>query len=303
VRILVTGVSGYVGAAVAPRLIAAGHDVVGYARTPSRVLIDVPVVQGDAVAATGLDDALEGVQVAYYLIHSMEPGQDGFNVRDHRAAENFAAAARRAGVERIVYLGGPVPPGAQMSLHLRSRLEVEQTLLEATPGSVALRASVVISARSRPFRFLVHLVERLRLLPMPPWREYRTQLIDGRDVLNFLVAAATAPAVSGESLDIAGPDVLTWGEVLERIADLLLVGRTRVRLGINATPVAARVAAAIAGEDPELILPLMEGLQTDLLARDMRAPELLGVRLHSFDAAVEHALREWEAAGEPLAAR
>ena len=118
-----------------------------------------------------------------------------------------------------------------------------------------------------------------------------------------IIPNPTAPAVSGESLDIAGPDVLTWGEVLERIADHLLVGRTRVRLGINVTPVAARVAAAIAGEEPELILPLMEGLQTDLLPRDMRAPELLGVRLHSFDSAVEHALRQWEAAGEPLAAR
>ena len=89
-------------------------------------------------------------------------------------------------------------------------------LLEATPGSVALRASVVISARSRPFRFLVHLVERLRLVPLPPWRDYRTQLIDGRDVLAFLVNAATAPGVAGESLDIAGPDVLTWGEVMDR---------------------------------------------------------------------------------------
>ena len=302
-RILVTGVSGYVGAAVAPRLQAAGHDVVGYARTPSRVLIDVPVVQGDAVAGTGLDEALDGVQVAYYLIHSMEPGQDGFSVRDHRAAENFAAAARRAGVERIVYLGGPVPPGARMSIHLRSRLEVEQMLLEATPGSVALRASVVISARSRPFRFLVHLVERLRLVPLPPWRDYRTQLIDGRDVLAFLVNAATAPGVAGESLDIAGPDVLTWGEVMDRIADHLLVGRVGVRLRITATPVASRVAAAIAREDPELIGPLMEGLLSDLLPRDMRAPELLGVRLHSFDSAVERALREWEEAGEPLAAR
>jgi uncharacterized protein YbjT (DUF2867 family) len=302
-KVLVTGVTGFVGAALTPRLLDAGHEVVGYARTPSRVLLDIPVVQGDAVAGTGLDEALDGAEVAYYLIHSMEPGTDGFASRDHRAAEHFAAAARRAGVRRIVYLGGPVPEGSLGSMHLRSRLEVEETILAATPDSVALRASVIISARSRPFRFLVHLVERLRLVPLPPWRRYRTQLLDGRDLLAFLLASATVPEAGGQSLDIAGPDVMTWGEVVERIADHLLVGRVPVRLRISLTPVASRVAAAVAGEDPALIEPLMEGLDADLLPRDNRAPDLLGVRLHSFDSAVEHALREWEAAGEPLRAR
>ena len=302
-RILVTGITGYVGAALAPRLLAAGHDVVGYARNPSRVTLDVPVVAGDAVAGTGLDEAFDGARVAYYLIHSMEPGDQGFDVRDRAAAQNFAAAAQRAGVERVVYLGGLVPPDRVGSLHLRSRLEVEETVLAATPTSVALRASVVVGPRSRSFRFLVRLVERLRLLPLPPWRDFRTRPIDGRDVLAFLVAAATSTAAAGKSLDIAGPDVLTYGEVVERIAEHLLVGRAPVRLPFNATPLASRVAATIAGEDHALIGPLMEGLEGDLLPRDMRAPELLGVRLHSFDAAVERALREMEQAGEPLVAR
>ena len=302
-RILVTGITGYVGAALAPRLLAAGHEVVGYARDPSRVTLDVPVVAGDAVAGTGLDEAFDGARVAYYLIHSMEPGDQGFDVRDRAAAQNFAAAAQRAGVERVVYLGGLVPPYRAASLHLRSRLEVEETVIAATPASVALRASVVVGPRSRSFRFLVRLVERLRLLPLPPWRDFRTQPIDGRDVLAFLVAAATSPAAAGKSLDIAGPDVLTYGEVVERIAEHLLVGRAPVRLPFNATPLASRVAATIAGEDHALIGPLMESLEGDLLPRDMRAPELLGVRLHTFDAAVERALRDMEQLGEPLVAR
>ena len=302
-RILVTGITGYVGAALAPRLLAAGHEVVGYARDPSRVTLDVPVVAGDAVAGTGLDEAFDGARVAYYLIHSMEPGDQGFDVRDRAAAENFAAAAQRAGVERVVYLGGLVPPDRAASLHLRSRLEVEETVIAATPASVALRASVVVGPRSRSFRFLVRLVERLRLLPLPAWRDFRTQPIDGRDVLAFLVAAATSPAAAGKSLDIAGPDVLTYGEVVERIAEHLLVGRAPVRLPFNATPLASRVAATIAGEDHALIGPLMESLEGDLLPRDMRAPELLGVRLHTFDAAVERALRDMEQLGEPLVAR
>src|SRR4051812_8721757 len=100
-RILVTGITGYVGSALAPRLLAAGHEVVGFARDPSRVALDVGVVRGDAVAGAGLDEALEGVDVAFYLIHSMEPGsEDGYDARDRRAAENFAAAAGRAGLGR-----------------------------------------------------------------------------------------------------------------------------------------------------------------------------------------------------------
>jgi uncharacterized protein YbjT (DUF2867 family) len=296
-RILVTGITGYVGSALAPRLAAAGHDVVGLARDPSRSTLGLPVVPGDAVAGTGLDEALAGARVAYYLIHSMEPGGtgDGFEARDRRAAENFAAAARRAGVERVVYLGGPVPADRPPRAHLRSRLEVERTLLETTPASVALRASIVIGPRSRSFRFLVRLVERLPVIPLPPWRDFRTRPIDGRDVLAYLEAAATSPAAAGQSLDIAGPDVLTYGEMVERIADLMLVGRPPVRLPVNLTPVAARVAASVG--------PLMDGLEGDLLPRDDRAAELMGVRLHHFDAAVERALREWEQSGEPLAAR
>jgi uncharacterized protein YbjT (DUF2867 family) len=303
-RVLVTGISGFVGSALTPRLLAAGHEVVGFARDPSRVAFDVPVVQGDALTGAGLDRALEGADVAYYLIHSMEPGPgEGFDVRDRRAAELFAEAARRAGVQRVVYLGGLVPDERAASLHLASRLEVEETVVQAAPDSVALRASIVIGARSRSFRFLVRLVERLRVLPLPAWRDFRTQPIDGRDVLAFLLAAATSKAAAGQSLDIAGPDTLTYGDMVQRIADEMLVGRAPLRLGFNVTPVASRVAAVIAGESHDLIGPLMEGLEGDLLPRDDRAAQLMGVRLHSFDAAVERALREWEDSGETLAAR
>jgi uncharacterized protein YbjT (DUF2867 family) len=303
-RTLVTGITGYVGSGLAPRLLEAGHDVVGFARDPSRVTLDVPVVRGDAVTGAGLAEALAGAEVAYYLIHSMEAAGTGdFASRDRRAAENFAEAARAAGVRRVVYLGGPVPADRPPRAHLRSRLEVERTLLEATPASVALRASIVIGAHSRSFRFLVHLVERLPVIPLPRWRDFRTRPIDGRDVLSYLVAAATSEAAAGRSLDIAGPDILTYGAMVERIADLMLVGRPPVRLPLTATPLAARVAASIAGETYELVGPLMDGLEGDLLPRDDDARRLLGVRLHSFDAAVERALREWEDAGEPLSAR
>jgi len=213
------------------------------------------------------------------------------------------AACRHAGVRRVVYLGGLVPQGRAPSPHLSSRMAVEDSLLAAAPETVALRASIVISAASRSFRFLVRLVERTPVLPLPSWRDNRTQPIDGRDVIAYLVAAGTLPDVRGRlSLDIVGPDVLTYGELVRRISDGLLLDRPPVELPFALTPIASVVASAIAGEDIELVGPLMEGLGGDLLPRDERAQELLPVRRHHLAAAVERALRDWEA-GEELAAR
>jgi uncharacterized protein YbjT (DUF2867 family) len=303
-NVLVTGATGFVGAALIPRLQTAGHTVRAYARRPDAVAPGVEVVMGDAIAGTGLDEALDGIDCAYYLIHSMEPSLDGsFADRDRRAATKFAEAAQAAKVGRTIYLGGLVPEGKEASLHLASRLEVEQVLRDAAPASVALRASIVIGARSRSFRFLVRLVERVPFMPLPAWRLHRTQPIDARDVLAFLLSAATTEhARGGLSLDIAGPDVVTYEALVDRIRDALLIGRPALRLRFNLTPVASRVAAAIAGESIELVGPLMEGLDGDLLPRDDSAPELLGVRLHGLDAAIERSLREWEAV-EELAAR
>jgi uncharacterized protein YbjT (DUF2867 family) len=303
-NVLVTGITGYVGSRLAPRLVRDGHAVRGLSRRPVAPMAGMSMFDGDAVSGAGLDRAMEGVEVAYYLIHSMEPSTDGaFNVRERRAAESFARAAQAAGVRRIVYLGGLVQAGGPESAHLASRLAVENILLDAAPCSVALRASIVIGSGSRSFRFLVRLVERMPVLAVPAWRTNRTNPIDERDVIEMLARAAQAEGVCGLSLDIGGPDVVSYGELIERIRDHMLVGRPTVSFKrLRLTPIASRISALIAGEEHELIGPLMESLEGDLLVGDDRAKELLGVRLHSLDAAIEHALREWEAA-EPLAAR
>ncbi len=295
---LVTGITGYVGSALAPALRHAGHEVRGFARDASRVRTPVDgVVEGDALTGRGLDAALEGVEVAYYLIHSMERAANGsFDTAERRAAEHFAEAAVRAGVQRIVYLGGPVPDdGLPVSRHLASRLAVEELLLEAVPGSIAFRASIVIAAGSRSFTFLVRLIERLPVLALPSWARHRSYPIDGRDVTDYLVRAATAPAeLTGRAWDAIGPEAMTHGELVERIADLMLVSRPRFDLSFSLTPIAAPVAAALAGEDTALIAPLMESLEHDLEPADTLAADAFGVRLHSFSAAVERALRELE---------
>jgi nucleoside-diphosphate-sugar epimerase len=196
-----------------------------------------------------------------------------------------------------------MPAGGPASPHLASRLEVEKILLAATPCTVALRASIVIGAGSSSFRFLVRLVERLPVLVVPAWRNHRTSPIDERDVIELLTRAATKDEVCDQSLDAIGRDVVTYGELIDKIREHMLVDRPTIGLSrIYATPIASRVSAVIAGEDHGLIGPLMESLGEDLLPRDNRAAELLGVKPHSLDAAIEHALREWEAA-QPLAGR
>jgi uncharacterized protein YbjT (DUF2867 family) len=303
-NVLVTGITGYIGSALTPTLICQGHSVRGFARHPERVKFDVPVVAGDAITGAGLEAALDGIDVAYYLIHSMEPSTDGpYSSRERIAAQRFADAAVAAGVRRIVYLGGLLPGAGAASAHLSSRLLVEGVLLGALPDSVALRASIVIGARSRSFRFLVRLVERLPVVAVPSWQSNRTQPIDERDIVPLLASAATCDAAGGQSLDVGGPDVVSYRELVERIRDLMLIDRLTVGFRrLSVTPIASRIAALIAGEDHELIAPLMESLGTDLLLRDNRAPALLGVRMHSLDAAIEHSLAEWER-HEPLAAR
>ena len=297
---LVTGVSGFVGAALVPRLRSDGHAVRGFARSRARVAaagVEVDeLVLGDATTGAGLEEALAGVEAAYYLIHSMEAAAGtAFADVEHRQAARFARAARRAGVRRIVYLGGLLPAGHAPSRHLASRLAVEEALLAAAPESVAFRASIVIAARSRSFRFLVRLIERMPVLAVPAWRVHRTQPVDGRDVLEFLARAATVDARhTGRAWDLGGPEVMSYGEMLDRIADVMMLERPTLRLRFNLTPVASVMAAAIAGEDPGLIEPLMESLEYDLLPRHADAAAAFGVRLHRFEAAVERALRDLE---------
>src|SRR3954468_8385665 len=237
---LLTGATGYIGGRLMRRLIAEGRDVRALARNPDRLAGEpVEVVQGDVIAGTGLREALDGCETAYSLIHSMElaAGPNGaFADLDRRAADNFARAAQEAGVDRLVYLGGIVPPAASISEHLRSRLEVEQILLDAIPDSIALRASIVVGAGSSSFRLLVRLIERLRLLPMPGWRGNRTQPVDQRDAIEFLARAPLTGAAAGRSLDVAGPDVVTYAQMIERIAESMGVGRVPVDLGVSMTP-------------------------------------------------------------------
>jgi uncharacterized protein YbjT (DUF2867 family) len=304
---LVIGATGYIGSRLLRRLAGEGRTVRALARRPELLepLPGIEPIEGDLLSGRGLDDALDGCHTAYYLVHSMEANANAadFAGRDRRGAWAFGRAATAAGLRRIVYLGGIVPARGATSPHLHSRLEVERILLDAVPASTALRASIVIGAASSSFRMLVRLVERLRVLPMPGWSENSTQPIAERDVIEFLARTPEVPEAAGRSLDVAGPDVLTYGEMIERIAEEMGVGRMPLGFGRSLTPPASAVVAAVTGQPIELVRPLMESLETDLLPHDAsEAWRLFGIRPLPFQRAVRRALREWEQQ-EPLGAR
>ncbi len=221
-RCLVAGATGYIGGRLAPRLIEAGHRVRCLTRSANR-LRDVPwapkteVVEGDLLAGVSLTDAFDGVDVAYYLVHSL--GARDFEQRDRRAARTFAQAAARAGVRRIVYLGGPAVDGhAQASAHLRSRSEVAEILASTGVPTVVLRAAVIIGSGSASFEMLRYLTERLPVMVTPRWVSNRIQPIAVRDVLHYLLGWANAPDKVSRSFDIGGPGVLTYAEMMRRYA-------------------------------------------------------------------------------------
>ncbi|MGY0236283.1 SDR family oxidoreductase [Longispora urticae] len=221
VRCVVTGATGYVGGRLAPRLLDAGHTVRCVTRDAGR-LRDVPwatraeIVTADLAEPDGLAEVLADTDVAYYLVHSM--GGPDFEAADRRAARNFAAAARAAGVRRIVYLGGPDPGDADASPHLRSRAEVGDILLAGGVPTVVLRAAVILGSGSASFEMLRYLTERLPAMVTPRWVRNRIQPIAIRDVLRYLVAWADVPDEVNRAFDIGGPEVLTYADMMRRYA-------------------------------------------------------------------------------------
>ncbi|GAA1372009.1 hypothetical protein GCM10009612_64080 [Streptomyces beijiangensis] len=224
-RCLVTGATGYVGGRLVPPLLKAGHQVRCMVRSPEKLRDhewsgQVDTVRGDVTDPASVAAALDGIDVAYYLVHALGTGAD-FEQTDRDAARVFADAAATAGVRRIVYLGGLTPtevPTQDLSPHLRSRAEVGDIFLKSPVPATVLRAAVIIGSGSASFEMLRYLTERLPVMVTPSWVSTRIQPIAVRDVLRYLVGSALMPQDVNRTFDITGPDIMTYRDMMERYA-------------------------------------------------------------------------------------
>ena len=268
--ILLTGASGYVGGYLLTELGRRGHEVRVLARDPQPGAFgaEVDARKGDAVAGTGLAEALEGCHTAYYLIHSMGRGAagDDFAALDRTGAHNFGAAAREAGVERIVYLGGLGPTGEDASAHLRSRHEVAGILRAYVPELVYVRAAMVIGTGSASFEMMSALVKRLPVMIAPRWVDTRSQPVAVGDVVRALADVASRPDAPAE-LQLGGRDVLTYREMMERFA-VVQGRRTRpriVRVPVLTPRLSSYWVALVTPVEMGLVRPLVDGLKSEMV--------------------------------------
>src|SRR5450830_1890097 len=235
-KILVTGATGYVGGRLVPRLLALGHEIVCLARDPSHISgrgwERVDVRRGDALDAGSLLPAMEGVDVAYYLIHSMTQGEGKFEDRDRMAAEHFGMAASAAGVHRIIYLGGLGKADEALSPHLASRHEVGRILRSSGVPVTEFRAAVIVGSGSISFEIIRYLIEGLPMMFTPRWMETRCQPIAIANVLDYLTLALQEPGSVGRTLEIGGPDVLSYREMMLGYASARKLRRILVPLPV-----------------------------------------------------------------------
>ena len=289
-RCLVTGATGYLGGRLVPRLLADGHEVRCLVRSPEK-LRDVPwadqveIVEGNVLG--DLDEAMRDIEVVHYLVHSLH--SKDFANADREAAENTAKAAERAGVQRIVYLGGLHPSDTELSPHLASRKEVGEVFLRSKTPAVVLQAAVIIGSGSASFEMVRYLTERLPVMVTPRWVHNRIQPIAMRDVLHYLVEATTLE--QNRTFDIGGPDVLTYLEMIHRYA---LVAGLRERLVLPVPVLTPRLssywALLVTPVPGSVVRALIESLVHEVTCQEHDIKELLPGENVSYDEAVGLAL-------------
>lgn len=312
--VLVTGATGYIGGRLVPRLLAAGHAVRCLVRDARKLegrawVLDprVEVQTCDLADSDAVTAAMRGTGAAYYLVHSMQAVGAAYRKVDRELATTFARAAEAAGIDRIVYLGGLGETGDALSEHLASRREVEHALASGRVPVTVLRAAMIVGSGSASFEILRYLVERLPVMVTPRWVATRCQPIAVRDVLGYLVDCLRVPATRGETLDIGGPDVLTYRELMEVMAEARGLGR---RLVIQVPVLTPRLSSLwihlVTPISHRVARPLAEGLRNEVVCRDDRAQRLMPRELLPMRAAIDAALaREhrhdvetsWSAAG------
>ncbi|HTT25627.1 MAG TPA: NAD(P)H-binding protein [Thermoplasmata archaeon] len=300
-RVLVVGGTGFVGRRLVPVLIRENRSVRVLARRPEAARRLLPpsteVVPGDLLDPASLGEALEGVEVVYYLVHSMarrDAGED-FAAVDRRAAANLVEAASRSGVRRIIYVGGLGGDAPVRSRHLESRREVGGILAGGRPKLTTFRAAIIVGAGGSSFEMVVQLVEHLPLLLCPSWVRTRCQPIDIRDLVEYLAGCLEVPETIGGSFDVGGPEVLPYYAFLNRIGARLGRLSRIVVLPVLTPRLSAHWVGLITDVPSPVARDLVEGMRTEVVCRENRIRELLPVPLHSLESALDDAF-----SGRPL---
>lgn len=296
--LLVTGATGYIASRLIPRLLDAGYNVRCLARHPERLkgrtwYPRVSVVSGDVTRPETLPDALQGVSAAYYLIHSMSSGRSYDRV-DLQSARNFSQAARAAGVDHIIYLGGLANPAdPHLAMHLRSRIESGAALCEAGVPVTEFRAGVIVGPGSVSFEMIRFIAEQFPLMIGPAWLKHRSQPVATSNVLDYLIAALTTPAARGKVIELGGQDVYSYIDVMHQYARIRGLNRLPLLLPLVPLWFMAFFIDLLTPVERSYAFPLVEGLQNDSLVLD-RVPMSIfpDIQLLDYTTSVHRALQE-----------
>lgn len=299
-KVLIAGATGYIGRKLTLALIEKGEPPRAMARTPGKARdlaeAGAEVVPGNVLRQPNLREALEGVETAYYLVHSMGRGGDGdFADQDRVGAENFAEVAAEQGVKQIVYLGGLSDSGSK---HLESRHATAEYLGSTGVPVTYFRAAAVIGAGSESFRTLYYLVKRLPVMVTPKWVNHRTQPIAIRDVIEFLRRAPKVRKASGRQIDIGGPDITTYGGMMDVLAkEMGLRRRLKVPVPLLTPKLSSHWIGFVTPVDTDVAKPLVEGLSVETIVKDHSGMDLFDIELTPMREAMRLALEE---AGDSL---
>lgn len=287
-KILVTGATGFVGSRLVTALVADGHDVRAMTRRPETYAGKGTPVGGDVDDPGSLAEAMTGCDVVYYLVHAI--GRDDVGSHDEAVARDLGLGAAALGLRQIIYLGGLGSSGDELSEHLQSRRDVEGALAEAGVPTTVLRAALVLGEGSLSWEILKQLVEKLPVLPTGPWKDTRVQPIGVDDAVAYLAGVAGREEAFGQVYEIGGPDVLTYGELLERTGQVLGKDRTVVGLPVLPSAAAALGVRLLTDVDADEAATLVESLANEMVADAGPIRALLPRELLGFEAQVRAAL-------------